>query len=329
MNKQLLVSLSILLFHSVMWAQQDATLNFKPFAGMYNNPADLVNKRVWHGTVYYRNSLVGFERGPQSYYFGMGGPIGLDKPTSNVTRRHAYTRRKEAGYGLGGYIIRDTHGHAGYQSYMINYAQRFNITRNHSFSIGLGAGMFHYFILSDELRVKEANDPTLQKYITENDNFRMGDVNLGLIVSSQNVRLGIACRHLISNRVRLGSTPDYAELQETWLAFVKTQYFVKDNVEMVPSIDITYTEGVPIDLKINAPFVFYRMFLTGLAWSWQKSIAVETGIYGGGWFFGYAFTLNTSQLVNFSDLTHQVAIRYVLPLTHNATENFSITDALF
>ncbi len=329
MKKQLLVTLSILLVTSGMWAQQDATLNFRPFANMYSNPADLINKRAWHATVYYRNSLVGFERGPESYYFGMGGPIGLDKATSNVTRRHAYTRRKEARYGLGGYIIRDTHGHTGYQSYMLNYAQRFNITRDHSFSIGVGAGLFHYFILSEQLRVKEDNDPTLHKYIRENDNFRMGDVNLGVIVSSPSVQLGVACRHLISNSVKLGDTPEYANLQETWLGFVRTRFFVKDNVEMVPSIDVTYTQGIPFDLKVNAPVVFYRMFMAGMALSWQKSFSVETGIYGGGWFFGYAFTLNTSQLVTFSDLTHQVAIRYVLPFTRNAQDNFSATDALF
>ncbi|MFO8053625.1 MAG: type IX secretion system membrane protein PorP/SprF, partial [Bacteroidales bacterium] len=149
--------LSIIFFSAVTGAvaQQDAMLSFRPFADMYNNPADLVYCRVWHATSQYRNSLHGFADGPKTYFFSFGGPIGIDKPTSSVTSRHAYTRRKEAQYGLGGYVIKDTYGHFGYTSYMLNYAQRFKLSRDYSFSIGLGAGLFDYFIESNKLNVKE------------------------------------------------------------------------------------------------------------------------------------------------------------------------------
>ncbi|MFO8055257.1 MAG: type IX secretion system membrane protein PorP/SprF, partial [Bacteroidales bacterium] len=177
--------------------------------------------------------------------------------------------------------------------------------------------------------VKEINDPTFNQYVRANDNFLMGDINLGIIIAGQNFHLGFSSRHLIQDRVKLGNTPDFAKLHETYTGFARAKFFVKDNVEMVPSIDGIYTRGIPFHVKINAPFVFHEMFLAGLAFSPLKSFSVETGVYSSGLFFGYAFTLNTSELVSFSDLTHELAIRYVLPITNNAQYKFSITDALF
>lgn len=321
-----LLSLILVLFVS---GQQDSKLDFRPFSDMYDNPASLVNTRMWRANINYRNSLPGFEDGPESYYFGLGGPIGLNKSVSNITYRHAYTRRKVARYGLGAYVIKDTYGHFGYNSYIINYAQRFKLSSDYSFALGLGTGIYNYFIRTNHLNVKYKNDPTYYQYLNGQDRFLLGDLNLGFIFTGRNFQFGFATRHVMNNNVKIGNTPEYAELNETYTAFTKATFRIDPNVIMIPSVEGRYTEGIPYDLKISAPFVFHEMFMAGLGVSMNKSFAVETGVYKRGIFFGYSFTLNTSELSSFSDLSHQLGISYILPVTPKAQEKFSIADALF
>lgn len=327
--KKTLYTLLLLLPAIIVVGQQDTKLDFRPFAEMYNNPASLVNTRMWRGTVNYRNSLPGFENGPESYYFGLGGPLGLHSSTSNITYRHAYTRRKVAKYGLGAYVIKDTYGHFGYNSYIINYAQRFKLSQDYSFALGLGAGIYNYFIRTNQLKVKYNNDPTYYQYLNGQDRFLIGDLNLGFIFSGRNFQFGFATRHLMNNKVKLGNTPEYAELNETFTAFTRATFKLDPNVIMIPSVEGMYTKGIPYDLKISAPFVFREMFMAGLGFSFNKSFAVETGIYKGGVLFGYSFTINTSELSSFSDLSHQLGISYVLPVTPKAQDKFSLADALY
>ena len=329
MFKKLIYTLLLLLPVIGVFGQQDSRLNLRPFTDMYDNPATLVNTRQWQSTVNYRNSLPGFEDGPETFYFGIGGPVGMYSSSSSVTYRHAYTRKKVAQHALGAYVIKDQAGHTGYNSYMLNYAQRFNITRNYSFSLGIGFGLYDYQVYSNKLRVKYNNDPTYKKYLNEHDQFLLGDLNLGIVVSGKKFRAGFATRHLMNNKAKFGNTPDYASLNETYTGFAKAKFDIKDNVVMVPGINGVYTEGLPFELKVSAPFVFYEMFMTGLAFSANRSLSVETGIYKSGVFIGYSFTVNTSELQSFSDLAHQVAISYVLPFTPDAREKFTIGEALF
>ncbi|MCF8218457.1 MAG: PorP/SprF family type IX secretion system membrane protein [Bacteroidales bacterium] len=330
MSKKLIYTFIFFLSGIIMaFGQQDSRLNFRPFADMYENPAALVNKRQWQGIVNYRNSMPGFQDGAQTFYFGIGGPVGMYKSNSNVTYRHAYTRKKIARHALGAYVVQDNFGHIGYNSYIVNYAQRFPISGSYSFSLGVGFGLYDYQVYSDKLRVKYSNDPTYYQYLNEHDQFLLGDLNLGIEFSGPNFRLGFATKHLANNKVKFRDTPDYASLNETYTGFAKATFDVKDNIVMVPGINGVYTQGIPYDLKISAPFVFHEMFMAGIGYSLNKSVSVETGLYKGGLFIGYSFTINTSELHSFSDLAHQVAVGYVLPFTPDARDKFSIGEALF
>ncbi|MFO8086870.1 MAG: PorP/SprF family type IX secretion system membrane protein [Bacteroidales bacterium] len=330
MTKKLIYTFIFFLSGIIMaFAQQDSRLNFRPFSDMYDNPATLVNKRQWQGTANYRNSMPGFQDGPQTFYFGISGPVGMYKSNSNVTYRHAYTRKKVARHAIGAYVVQDNFGHIGYNSYILNYAQRFPVSNDYSFSLGIGFGLYDYQIYSNKLRVKYSNDPTYYKYLNEHDQFLLGDLNMGIEISGRNFRLGFATRHLANNKVKLGDTPEYASLNETYTGFVKASFEVEENIAMVPGINGVYTHGIPYDVKISAPFVLYEMFMTGIGYSLNKSVSVETGLYMNGLFVGYSFTINTSDLYNYSDLAHQIAVSYVLPFTPDAQDDFSIKEALF
>lgn len=310
--------------------QQDALLDFESFGDIYNNPAHIINSDVWLATVNYNNMLPGFEDGPKSYYLSFGGPMSNRKMDPSLRYMQGIRNKsREPKYGLGGYILSDSYGYYSYNSFMLNYAQRFKLGNAEYLSFGVGIGIYNSHIDEDKLRVEVEADPAYLDRLNFDGRFTMGDVNFGAIFHSEYLQLGFAARHLLNNKLKLGETPDFAQLNETFTFFGKGRVMIADDVEMIPSVMGSFTKSLPWDVKISAPFVIQEMFLAGLAWTPTRSIAVETGLYYKNVFFGYSFGINTSKISTISNLGHQIGIRYVLPIWSQHSTSYTINKDLF
>lgn len=328
MIKKLILISTLLLAISGVNAQQDALLSFLNFADAYNNPAHMVNSRFWTASLDYKNSLAGFNDAPQSYYFSFGGPLGMKEYTSSF-RSSQVRRDKDPQYAIGGYILQNSHGFYSYGSYMINYAQKFKFSRNQALSFGLGLGIYSYSIDPDKLRVENENDPSYADHLQAANRLTMGDVNFSTLFATEKYQVGIAVRHLLGDMLKLGDTPDYAKLEESVNFFAKTRLDVYPGIECIPHVMSTYTKGVPLDVKLSAPFVIEEKFLAGLGYSYGKEISIEAGVYYKNVLFGYSFSIHTSKISSFARTAHEIGISYVVPLWSPYHKKATMNKILF
>ncbi len=313
-----------------VFGQQDALINFESFGDMYNNPANIMNEDVWKATISYNNSLQGFEDGPETAYLSFGGPgINRDMMPSLRYNKGIKRHKNYSKYGFGGYVLRDSYGYYNYNSFILNYAQKFKLSRSEFLSFGIGIGIYNSQIDADKLRVSIQEDPAYTSQLEYDGRFTMGDVNFGASYASNYVQAGIAVRHLLDNKLKLGATPGYAKLSKTFVFTAKGKVDIGQGFMLVPGFQGNYAVGVPLDIKISVPAVFEDMFMAGLAYTPTKSVSIEAGAYFNNIIFGYSFAVNTSRISDISNVGHQIGIRYILPIWSREYRNYSLTKDLF
>lgn len=328
MFKKIILISIILVFVKTTYGQQDALLNFGSFADMYNNPAHIINNDVWSASLNYKNSLPGVQDGPLSYYLDFGGPLGnqTNEPSINLNNNNNSSKQK---YGLGAYILKDSYGYFGYNSFMINYAQKFMLTNNKSLSFGIGTGIFNYAIDRNKLRVSVDEDEAFNKYLNYDGNYNLGDVNFGIIYHSSKIEIAVSSRHILKNVFKIGDTPEFAELNMSYNASFKYRYEINRDLEIIPNIKANYIESVPLDLKLSIPFVYQEFLMAGLSYTYKKNTSLDVGIFYEKVLFAYSFSLNTSKLSLISNTSHNIGVRYILPIWSSASNFYSINKDLF
>lgn len=315
---------------AVGYAQQDALLDFQSFGDIYNNPAHIVHSDVWLTTVGYHNALPGYQDGPQSYYLTMGGPIQQNPKVPGL--RHYYRTgagNHEPRYGLGAYILSDACGYYRYNSAMLNYAQKFKLSKKDELSFGIALGIYSAYLDKNKMRLENNGDPAYMERLSYDGRFTMGDLNFGIIYASDLLQAGFSVKHMLGDMVKLGNTPDFAQLNEHFTFFGKTKIYLHEELDVIPGLMGTYTEALPLNVKLSVPFVYQEKVMGGIAWTPQKTVSLEVGFLYKQLVFGYSFAINTSRLSMISGAGHQIGLRYVLPFWSYRARDYTLNQDLF
>jgi len=253
----LLVFLSVLIFTEGAKAQQQVMFTQYMFNPLAINPAYAGSHETADMTLLAREQWVGFEGAPSTQTFSFHSPI----PNKKI--------------GLGALIMHDkigvTNQYSGYLAYA--YKISFDDTRatlrttnRGTLSLGIQAGFDSY-----DARFSQINsfDPT---FINGDIKSTLFNVGFGIWYNTDRLYAGLSVPQLLKNTFDKENTLSESKQERHY--FISGGYVIDLNqdIKFKPNTLLKVVKGAPVQVDLNANFLFREVFWAGLQWRSFESI---------------------------------------------------------
>lgn len=280
---------SILIFHVIANAQQEAQITQYMDNMIYFNPAYAGSREALNATLLHRQQWVGIDGAPVTQTFALHSPL------------------KYESVGIGFSALNDRVGPLN-QTWLnadFSYSLRF---KNHDgrLSFGLKGGVNFVNANLSQLTTTEINDPNFaQNY----QNQILPNIGAGIFYHSNQWFAGAAVPRLVNNNPEVGEL-EFDDRQHYYAMF--GGYFsVNRMLKIRPSALYKMTTGAPFAFDGSMAFIFYDQLWLGTNYRFQES--------AGGFVqymlteqlkFGYSFDISINKLMRHNFGTHELLLSY-------------------
>jgi type IX secretion system PorP/SprF family membrane protein len=291
--KKLLISIFVL--GSIgLYAQQDALYSQYMFNMLVINPAYSGSRGVMSTTASYRYQWVDVPGAPRTLSVSTHTPL-----------------RKEQ-IALGMYFYTDELGPLNDWGIVTNYAYRVMFGENKTLSFGLDLGLHKMNIDWSEANPADEDDYMIGR---SEDSKIKPDANFGIYFYSDQYFVGASSKHLFENSMTIEDvTGNY-----TFKTLARHFYLtgggaipVNDWLVFKPSTLIKFTANAPINIDVNASFLFSEIFWLGVSYRTQRNALVfltEIDI-GRSFRIGYSYDTYISKFSGQNKGSHEIMLNY-------------------
>jgi len=289
MRKIIIVFISILYFSFLGIAQQDPMYNQYMFNTLNVNPAYAGSAGITTFTGLYRHQWTGIVGAPRTHsYTGHGKIISLP-------------------IGVGGTIMRDTHGPVVNTSIYADAAYILNLDNN-KLAFGLKGGVNLFTANLIDLSPVDTGDPVFGENIK---NKVLPNFGFGMLYYSKTYYVGISIPKLLTNKLLSGELPDFKLNKERrHFTFIGGYVFdINSYVKFKPSLIWQVVNGAPSSYDITANFLFYETMWAGIHYRKQDAMGlllqyeVNRKVK-----LGYSYDFVVSGLAPYNGGTHEVML---------------------
>jgi type IX secretion system PorP/SprF family membrane protein len=283
--KRLIIFVALSLLSFGVFAQQDPMFTQYMFDKMLVNPGYVGSSNWIVATAKYRSQFMGIPGAPTTSTFTFHTPI----------------QKKNIGVGLK--FISDKTGVVTNNWFTLNGSYHVKL-KEWKLSFGLEGGFINKSVDYSGLVRYDQNDGN----IPSGENAFLPDVSFGTYLQNNKFYTGIAAYHLIPNT---GTTGD-ARLNRHYFGFIGNVFdIVEKKFAFDPSILVKYVQAAPLQVDVNANFVYRDRFTVGAAWRQGDAFAVvlkaditeQIRV-------AYSYDVNTSGLSSFSNGGHEFLVSY-------------------
>jgi type IX secretion system PorP/SprF family membrane protein len=306
MHKKILITLIGGIVTLSAWAQQDASFSMYFFNPMYYNPAYAGSRGDISGTLVHRSQWVGVEGAPATQSVNVHGMI----PDKRL--------------GLGLQVYNDVIGPIKNTSFQLAVAYHLPVGKETTLSFGLQGSLNSLRIAFNQIKFDDQSD---QSFINNNSSALVPDASAGLYLYNPRFYAALSSTHLLQPKFGLANMPSATPAMYFRNYYLTSGLVVKlnDKVNFRPSVMLSYTQAAPVNIGVNASFIFYQKLFVGLGTRLSSRIAIP-GLddqliamveYEIGNFMrvGYAFDVYLNPIGRNTFGTHEIMLGWDLNLT--------------
>lgn len=273
----------LLIFASVIvFAQQDPLFSQYTYNKLLVNPGYAGSRENLNLTLVNRAQWVSIEGAPNTM----------------TLSAHAAGKNKKVGLGL--YLTRDVLGPTVNNVFMGNYSYRILMDESF-FAFGLQGGFTYFDFDYASMNLRDWDymfDPTNIRKVTP-------DVNIGVYYQSKRFFAGLSSKHLLENDYGFILKDD----KTTFNRLARHFYFMTggvwemaNNIYFRPSSLVKFVRNAPVQVDLNASFLFKNALVIGASYRTEKAmslmteLAITRGIRLG---YSYDIYFNELQLYNY------------------------------
>jgi type IX secretion system PorP/SprF family membrane protein len=278
-----------------VFAQQDPLFTQYMFNKLVVNPAYAGSKELFTVDLLNRTQWVNIDGAPRTLTIS------------------AHTAMKNKKVGLGVYIFRDVLGPTNNQGIMGTYAYRIYMGSG-SLAFGLQFGLKYYDFDWSQMNLKYPDilfDPQDVRRITP-------DANFGVYYQTNRMFVGVSSKQLLENEYGYTTnegTSSFTKLTRHFYLMGGFAVPIVDNVVFRPSLMAKYVSNAPMQLDLNASFLFGNVFWVGASFRSAKAITFLTEIKISERFkLGYSYDFYLNELQPFNYGSHEIRFGYEFPL---------------
>ena len=243
---------TILMVSLGAYAQQDPLFTQYMFNKLVVNPAYAGTQENLTIDLLDRYQWLGIDGSPRTITIGAHAPLKNEK------------------IGLGFYIYRDALGPSINQGFMATYAYHIR-TMNGHFSFGIQFGFKHY---SFDWEAIQAKDPDFL-FMPQELQKVYPDANLGLYYHTPRFFAGVSTKQLLQNEYGIGTydgTTTFSRLLRHFYGMAGFAIPLDQKIIFRPSTLFKYVKNAPLQMDLNASFIFNNIFWVGASFRTEKAV---------------------------------------------------------
>ncbi len=329
MNRFLLLATSLLVASAAFSQQLPQYSQY-----MHNlyvvNPASAGMEDYVDINMSFRQQWTGIDDAPRTYYLSATGALGKgEEPQSRsmaipISRPDLYNSRKpettkrKLKHALGGIAMVDEYGP--FQRTVVNlgYALHIPIGKKYFASVGASLGWAGVQFDNSNITLQEQVDNTYNAFIAGGDRSNMFDLNLGVMLYSDDLFIGYGLYQVLQNQVRLGDQDPPMNLSDSRLAdhhYIVAGYRIGigENIGLTPSTMIKNQGPSPVSFDVNLRVDYKRKFWIGASYRHEDAAVAMLGITVADLIrVGYSYDYTLSELNTFSNGSHEIVLGLML-----------------
>lgn len=291
----------------VVYGQWDSQISQYWNMKNFYNPSFVGERNVIESAVLHRRQWVGITNAPVTSL------VTLNMPVSFLGKEH----------GVGAIMINDKFGLFSNTTTMLQYTYKFNFKKGRYLNIGLQGGMANidfdaskietYATNSNEGGDEEEGEVPDPGIPTTAIGDKKLDFGLGISWITPTYYIGASVTHLLEPKLNID--------EETTSSISRIYYLVggynirlgNPLIELQPSV-LFKSDAVTYQLDVTAKVEYKKMFNGGISWRKGDGFVFLLGVKIKNIDAGYSYDLSTSAISKVSHGSHELFIRYSLPL---------------
>jgi type IX secretion system PorP/SprF family membrane protein len=223
---------------------------------------------------------------------------------------------------LGMYIYADQTGPFTDIGFMGNYAYRVRLL-NGILSLGLQAGFNQVNVDWDKLEMRDDDDPVS---LSRPKNKIQPDANFGIYYYTQKYYIGISSKQLFESQYGKvdfeNGLSTYATLARHFYGIAGMALPLNDKIVFRPGVMVKYTEDAPLNVDLNASFLFNDVFWLGASYRTNRNaITSKNAIVfmlefnlSENWRLGYSYDAYLTEMKTHQSGSHEIMISHDINL---------------
>lgn len=264
------------------------------YAQYLNNP--LVINPAYTGLNKELNASISFRK----QWAGFDG-----SPTTINATVHSSLFDNKMGVGL--IIVQDQIGEYKNTIAMGTYSYKL-VLEDMTLSFGLQAGMVNYRIDNSELNIEDEGDI----YFSDNQNITKPVFGAGVILSSNNLFLGLSVPRMLKSKGTFSNNTESVEgdlYTQHFYGMASYIVFINDRIRFKPSVLLKYVQGNPLSADLNAMINIDERYGVGAFTRNFNTYGLLAQIkFAQSYRFGYAFELPVGNSVGVNFTTHEITL---------------------
>ena len=279
----------LLLFGILSYSQQDSQYTQYMYNTINVNPAYAGTRETFNAFVLHRNQWVGLE----------GAPV---TNTASVI-----TNVGDSRFGVGVSFVNDNIGPTQENAISADIAYIIPLNGEYNLSFGIKGTANFYSLDANKLTIFQANDPEFQ-----NLNGKISpNFGTGVYFYSDKFYVGASVPNF--NKTKYYDANDVSINTKSVNYYLLSGYVfdLSKAVKFKPSFLAKVDEGAPLQLDVNANFMFNDKFVIGGSYRLESAVSLLAGFqFSNSWFLGYGYDLETTKLSNYNSGSHEIFLRY-------------------
>jgi type IX secretion system PorP/SprF family membrane protein len=232
--------------------------------------------------------------------------IGItDAPRTFILSAHGPFRKYNMGMGVS--IYSDVTGPTSRTGAHLSYAYHLKLTEKLRLGMGLSIGILQFRIDGTKVDLYQQGDPAFPNAVMS---AYTADATFGLNLQHKNFVVGFSAPQLIGNELEFdnGQGDGSSALARHFL-FMGAYTFRIKNFGIMPNLLLKYVHPVPLQFDAGVRFDYKEQFWLGAVYRHDDAVSFMGGfMYRDFLLVGYSYDMNTSNLRNYSDGSHEVMV---------------------
>ncbi|ESU21238.1 hypothetical protein FEDK69T_26050 [Flavobacterium enshiense DK69] len=262
---------------------------------MYNtitiNPAYAGSREVLSIFGLYRAQWVGLDGAPTTAAFSVNSPI------------------SDSSFGIGLSVVNDKIGPATETNISADLSYFIQMSENYKLAFGLKGTANLFNIDVNKLTIENPDDPRFQNL----DNDFSPNVGAGVYLYSDKFYAGLSVPNFFETNHYKDNSVSITKEKMHYYFITGYVFDVGSNLKIKPSILMKAAEGAPLQGDASLNFLIYDKLTLGAAYRWDSAWSAMAGFQiSNSLFIGYAYDMETTDLKNYNDGSHEIFLRWEL-----------------